>query len=45
MRSIDRHRNRQRLQRLHECGNDPSQPKKPLYKDAASRARCRMGNC
>jgi len=27
------------------AGTAPSQPKKPLYKDAASRARCRMGNC
>lgn len=22
-----------------------NQPKQPLYKDAGSRARCRMGNC
>ena len=22
-----------------------NQPQKPLYKDAGSRARCRMGNC
>jgi len=45
MRSIDRHTIGSAFNACMNAGTTPNQAKKPLYKDAASRARCRMGNC